>query len=164
MQDYFLLQILDKATNAIPHNEKHISDLSEKEFDDWLKKQNFSEKKKPKHYIHLPVPEVQLEPQCNKSKVLILPLSLENNATSTGTAAIIEEFGKEFGVPCEHAKEYLPFDEQNNTFNLELARKHREFLFSLKDHKEEMLETVRILKNAEKAFDSHHNSSCSDRK
>ena len=62
----------------------------------------------------------------------------------------------EFGVPCEHAKEYLTFDEKkNNTFNLELARKHHKFLSSLKDHREEMLETVRILKNTEKAFDFH---------
>ena len=43
-----------------------------------------------------------------KTDILILPLCLENNAATTGTAAIIEQFGKEFGVPCEHDKEYRP--------------------------------------------------------
>jgi ankyrin repeat protein len=77
-------------------------------------------------------------------------LSLENNATTNGTAAIIEEFGTEFGVPCEHAKEYLPFDDTNKVFNIEAARKHHVFLASLKEHKKEMADTIRILKNAEK--------------
>ena len=64
---------------------------------------------------------MESNPHCEKSDTLILPLSLENNATTTGTAAIIEEFSKEFGVPCEHAKEYLPFDDTNKVFNIEAA-------------------------------------------
>ncbi len=68
---------------------------------------------------------LKASPQCNKLEMLILPLSLENNATTNGTAAIIEEFGKEFGVPCEHAKEYLPFDAKNKLFDIDAGRKHR---------------------------------------
>ena len=70
----------------------------------------------------------------------------------TGTAEIIEEFGKEFGVSCEHAKEYLPFDNTNKVFNIEAARKHV-FLTLLKEHKKDMAETITLLKNAEKQFE-----------
>ena len=58
-----------------------------------------------------------------------------------------------FGVPCEHAKEYMPFDETNKVFNIEAARKHHVFLASLKEHKKEMAETIRILKNAQKELE-----------
>lgn len=152
VKDHYLLEILDQALNTIPESDKPISDYSEKEFDDWLTKQNFSEKRKQEYDIRVPKLQMESNPHCEKSDTLILPLSLENNATTTGTAAIIEEFGKEFGVPCEHAKEYLPFDDTNKVFNIEAARKHHLFLASLKEHKKEMAETIRILKNAEKEF------------
>ena len=124
VKDHFLLEILDQALNTIPESDKPISDYSEKEFDDWLTKQNFSEKRKQEYDIRVPKLQMESNPHCEKSDTLILPLSLENNATTTGTAAIIEEFSKEFGVQCKHAREYLPFDDTNKVFNIEAARKH----------------------------------------
>ena len=44
VKDHFLLKILDQALNTIPESDKLTSDFSEKEFDHWLTKQNFSEK------------------------------------------------------------------------------------------------------------------------
>ncbi len=153
VKDNFLLEILDQALNTIPESDKPISDMTEKEFNDWLTKQDFSKKRKQEYDIRVPKLQMQSSPHCEKSDTLILPLSLENNATTTGTAAIIEEFGKEFGVPCEHAKEYLPFDDTNKAFNIEAARKHHLFLASFKEHKKDMAETIRILKNAEKELE-----------
>ena len=75
---------------------------------------------------------------CSKSETLILPLSLENNATTSQTAAIFEQFG----VPCEHAKEYLPFYHKSQTFDIEAAKRHQDFLPSLHNHKTDMTETV----------------------
>ena len=66
---------------------------------------DFTEKRWPNFTIKLPQTTIQSNP---KTDILILPLCLENNAATAGTAAIIEQFGKEFGVPCEHDKEYLP--------------------------------------------------------
>ena len=90
--------------------------------------------------IKLPQTSIELDPHCSKSETLILPLSLENNATTTGTAAIIEHFGKEFGVPCNHAKEYMPFDDKSKTFDIAAVRSHHEFLALLREHKREMAE------------------------
>ncbi len=120
--------------NTIPESDKPISDMAEKELNDWLTKQE--------HDICVPNLQMQSSRHCEKSDTLILPLSLENNATTTGTAAIVE-----------HAKEYLPFDNANKVFNIEAARKHNLFLTSLKEHKKEMAETICILKNAEKELE-----------
>lgn len=90
---------------------------------------------------------------CSKSETLILPLSLENNATTTGTATVVEQFGKEFGAPREHSKEYLPFHQKSPTFDIEPARRQQEFLASLCNHKKDMTETVRRMTEAEKGFE-----------
>lgn len=69
---------------------------------------------------------------------MILPLSLENNATVAGTASVLEEFGKEFQIPCNHATIVLPFDEKQQNFDIDAARKHDEFMYLLQEHKNEM--------------------------
>ena len=101
----------------------------------------------------MPKVSIQLDQHCSKSETLILPLSLENNATTTGTAAIIEQFGKEFDVPCDHAKEYMPYDDNSKTFDIAAVRSHHQFLASLREHKKEMADTVRQLKEVEKVFE-----------
>ena len=156
VQDYFLLKVLDSALNSVPDSSKKLQDMDEKEFGDWLAKQDFKERKQPHFIIKLPQTTIQSNPCCDKTDTLILPLSLENNASTTGTAAIIEQFGKEFGVPCEHDKEYLPFEKQKKGKPLTLMQHDaiRIFLSSLNKHKTEMAETIRQLTEAEKAFSS----------
>ena len=127
--------------------------MNEKEFDQWLQEQDFSGSMTGEYDVVLPKQTISTNSNCQKSETLILPLSLENNATTTGTAAIIEEFGKEFGVPCQHAKEYLPFDNKGKTFDLVAAREHHRFIASLQTHKSSMVKTVQQLRDAEKAFD-----------
>jgi flagellin-specific chaperone FliS len=149
VQDNFLLQLLD---TGLPSRSKKLTEMNEKIFDKWLKNQDFTKQPTPKYDIAIPVLSVKSDSNCQKSETLIHPLSLENNATTAGTAAIFEEFGKEFGIPCEHAKDYLPFDSKNQTFDLSAARTHHEFLASLKIHKTEMARTVQQLNEVEKAF------------
>ena len=127
--------------------------MEDKEFNQWLQKQDFSKSTPSDYDIVLPTLTITSDSNCQKSETLILPLSLEDNSTTTGTAAIIEEFGKEFGVPCQHAKEYLPFDEKGKTFDLAAAREHHRFLATLHAHKSSMVNTVQQLCEAEKAFD-----------
>ena len=153
VQDSFLLTLLNTCLNCLPSSEKEIVDMNEKEFDQWLQDQDFSRSMTGEYDVVLPKQTITTNSNCQKSETLILPLSLENNATTTGTAAIIEEFGKEFGVPCQHAKEYLPFDNKGKTFDLVAAREHHRIIASLQTHKSSMIKTVQQLRDAEKAFD-----------
>ena len=153
VQDNHLLQLLEKALNCVPGSEKKLAEMDDQEFAEWLKKQDFRQKPTKKFDVKVPDMTIKSAKNCSKSETLILPLSLQNNAATTGTAAIVEQFGKEFGVPCEHAKEYLPFDQKNQTFDIEAARRHQDFLASLSNHKKDMTETVRQLTEAEKGFE-----------
>ena len=85
-----------------------------------------------------------------QSKTLILPLSLENNASITGTALILEDFVKEFVIPCMYAKVVLPYDEKLQNFNIEAARKHYKFLYLLQEHKKERQQLQEQLTTLEK--------------
>ena len=72
--------------------------------------------------------------------------------TTTGTAATMEEFKKEFGISCVHAKVHLPYNDRINEFDLSAAWKHRVCISSLREHKSTMAETVQQLQEAEMAF------------
>jgi hypothetical protein len=151
VQDNFLLKLLNTSLNCISCSDKELVDMDEKDFDHWLK--NFSESTTTDYDIVIPPLSIKSNPNCIKSDTLILPLSLEDNSTTTGTAAIMEEFGKEFGISCDHAKVYLPFDDRNNEFDLNAAREHHVFISSLHEHKSTMAKTVQQLRETEKAFD-----------
>ena len=109
--------------------------MSEQEFHTWLKTCNLQESNS----------QYKLKKSALKSthqgasKTIVLPLSIENNATITGTAAILEHFGQEFNIPCAHEKVVLPYDEFKKSFDIAAARRHHEFLYSLQEHKEEMI-------------------------
>ena len=124
--------------------------MDEKDFDDWLK--NFSTSTTDYDIVILPL-SIQSNPNCTKSDTLMIPLSLEDNSTTSGTAAIMEEFGKAFGIPCDHAKVFLQYDDRNNKFDLKAAREHHVFISSLHEHKSTMAKTVQQLREAEMAFD-----------
>lgn len=86
-----------------------------------------------------------------KTDVHILPLSLENNATLTGTSVILDQFAEEFGLCNKVDKlETLPFDKRNRNFSLKKAREHVEFLIMLYEHRDEMADLLKTLEATEK--------------
>ena len=87
--------------------------------------------------------------QVTKTDVINLPLSLENNATLTGTAAILEEFGKEFSIPCLQINE-IPFNKSDKKFDIMAARTQYDFIRSVDIHQTEMSEMEKQLMSMEK--------------
>lgn len=58
-----------------------------------------------------------------KTDVHILPLSVENNSTLTGTSGILDQFAEEYGLSKRTDKlETLPLDKRNKNFSLKKAR------------------------------------------
>ena len=80
--------------------------------------------------------------KCHQSNTVALPISLENNSTLSGTAAIMEQFGKEFNLPTASNVEGIPFDSISKTFCLQQARELCEFMM------------VNIHKEGKKRFES----------
>lgn len=140
--------------NQIPEPDKDFQDMTEEEFVEWLNKQDLDQlkKNKGKYVIQVPV-TAKAHGVDKKSEVVILPLSLEDNSTINGTASILEELGKEFGITCSHATCFLPFNENTKTFDLKEARSRFQFLKLLEKHKVEMNELKSQLDRREKGID-----------
>lgn len=145
-KDKFLITLLDAGLNKIPETDKEFASMTNNQFHDWLKKQDF---KGSSQRFKFKQPALQ-QGTTKATKTLILPLSLENNSTITGTAAILEEFGKEFGIACMHSKVVLPYDEKLQAFDIDAARKHHDFLYLLQEHKKEMQQLEEQLTTIEK--------------
>lgn len=92
------MKLLDVGLNAVPESEQEFSTTSEKEFQAWLEKEDFKETKEQKFKLEKNTKK-QREVQC--CHTLILPLSLENNATTAGTASVLEERRKGVSNPLQ---------------------------------------------------------------
>lgn len=128
--------------------------MKEKEFDAWLKECK-DEQTVSKYQLN--VPEIEREfPFQGKSEFLLLPLSLENNATVTGTASILEQFGEEFDIPCIHAHRCFAFDHNKKLYDINAARKHYEFMLMLFNHRDNMSNLEQQLRSMEKTLDENN--------
>ena len=80
--------------------------------------------------------DINMPTKCYQSNTVALPISLENNSTLSGTAAIMEQFVKEFNLPTASNVEGIPFDSISKTFCLQKARELCEFMMMVNIHKE----------------------------
>ena len=155
---------MDVGLNKIPSCSKPIDELSDKEYDAWIKESllttNDEASREASYQIDIPQLEREF-PLMGKSEYLILPLSLENNSTLTGTASILEQFSKEFKIPCKHASRHFVFDETNKCY-LTSARKHHEFMIMLFNHRKNSLVIDQQIRSTEKTIVDESNESRGD--
>lgn len=157
-RDQYFLQLLQTGLNCIPQPDKDFATMTEEEFMEWLKKQTVEGVQVKENFV-IQVADVlkpSVDSSYKSSDVVILPLSVEDNSTINGTASILEEFGKEFGIDCKHQTSFLPFDENKKVFDLKASRNRYEFITHLEEHKKTMLEYKSQLDSTEKDFE--HNS------
>ena len=105
--------MLDDGLNKTPPHGKPISDMTEKECNQWLSNADYCVQQNVK--ISIPSIEGIADTSMStvKTDIHILPLSLENNATLTGTSAILDQFAEEFTLSKKVDKlETLPFDKK----------------------------------------------------
>ena len=86
--------------------------MSEQEINLRLEQPNFKEEKQQRYKIMIPPVEefCKKMQSTEKSEVINLPLSLEDNSTLTGTAAIVDVFAKEFAIPQGQSSRYIEFN------------------------------------------------------
>ena len=152
--NYYLLCLIDEGLNTLV-TDKALNSMTESEINKWLSEKRF-ENRKGEFIINLGSPEKLMKDDSlgsGASKMFVLPLSLENNATTTGTAAILKEFADKLQIPCEETREFLPFDEQSQTFSVKKAREHSDFLHMIQEHSEEMKEFEKLLVETEKTLE-----------
>ena len=117
----------------------NIQTLTEKDFNDWLKK--FDPERNYENYrltLTNAADVMKISTSHHeKSDVSVLELSVENNSTVAGSGAIIHEFQNAFGMPSK-------------TFSLKQARSHFEYIRMLHDHHSDMADYEQQLSIAEK--------------
>ena len=132
--------------------------MTEKELDEWLSKTDLQ--KDISTYKLFPPALHSLFSGCDleskKSNIYRLSLSLENNSTVSGTAGILYELAKNYGMPSSECKEMLPYDSQSKSFGLKYSREHCEFLRVMDDHESEMAEFETLLRETDKRLDASH--------
>ena len=154
-KDYYILSAMDKAYNSLPVSKKCVSEMSETDFNTWLSSSDFS---KPKKRYKLNVPKleeiIETTNSSRKTVAFVLPLSLEDNSTITGTSAILKEFETEFKLhSASQDPEFLPFDTLNKTFDVNTARSRYECMKSQSKHVSNMANFTSSLHSTEKHLD-----------
>ena len=132
--DRYYLQLLSLSLNWLPSPKKAYEAMNETDMNAWIRSIDF-EHMTAQDKCHIKVPPVsefcKNMQSVKKTEVFNLPLSLEDNATLTGTAAIFEEFSKEFKIPSDESNAYLEFDNANKKFDVKTARERYVFIKSL---------------------------------
>ena len=155
--DGYYLELLRHGLNDIPKPPKPLVDMSKTEITHWLAKADFTKHEKEtekKFKINPPSKQERCSSsQSTKSNVINLKLSLEDNSTLTGTAAILEQFRKEFSIPCSHNYE-ISFNKLDKTFDIMSARMQYEFMRSVDIYSVEMQHMEREMRSYEKHIDT----------
>ena len=137
--DNYYLGLLDMTLNKLPEPPKKLEDMNETEVNAWLRNTDFTKTDTPQPEYDitvLPVSSFCKNMQVmKKTDVLNLPLSLEDNSTLLGTAALFETFSKEFNIPFDNMTEYIEFDKNKKEFDIKSARERSLFLKSLEEHR-----------------------------
>ena len=129
--------------------------MSEQEINSWLEQPNFKEEKQQGYKIRIsPVEEFCKKMlSTEKSDVINLPLSLEDNSTLTGTAATLDVFSKVFAIPQGQSSRYIEFNNATKEFDLKSARERYHFIKSFQLHQSQMIELEKQLESSEKEID-----------
>lgn len=155
-REHYYLELLDGCLNDVPLPPKPFTEMDEAQLNTGLSKiylTNSNNNGRKEFTINVPAKrELCLNTQSSKTNIVHLPLSLEDNSTLNGTAAILEEFGKEFSIPCPQ-RNAIPFHKADKKFDLLSARTQYDFIKSVNDHHVEMSEMEKQITSCEKELD-----------
>ena len=87
--------------------------------------------------------------------VHVLPLSLEDNSTISGSMNILQQFANEFNLPeYGNIPEQIRFDNLQKKFDIKKARAHFELLVSQHNHQDHMGDLEERLRSLERKLDT----------
>ena len=123
--DRYFLALLDKTLNFAHTLLKPFNEMNENEVSTWLRSVD-AEKVNEQGKYKVKIPHVdefcKNVQSTEKTDVVDLSLSIEDNSTLTGIASILKEFAAEFSIPSNKPNGYIEFDSSKKEFNLKAAR------------------------------------------
>ena len=125
--------------------------------------ENFQKPSKLSNNVNVPKQEYDYPQNAGKkAEIMILPLSIDDETTTSGTASILQNYSKEFGLQCERSSNYIPKDHTTGKFNLSAARERFLFYQGLKYHHEEMKVFRKTLEDNDKHITDEQGEDSSD--
>ena len=119
--------------------------------------ENFQKPSKLSNNVNVPKQEYDYPQNAGKkAEIMILPLSINDETTTSGTASILQNYSKEFGLQCERSSNYIPKGHMTGKFNLSAARER--FLF----YHEEMKVFRKTLEDNDKHITDEQGEDSSD--
>ena len=131
---------------SINKSKVELSNMTEKDLMDYLKKEDYGQHECS---ISISVPPVKPEyPENakNKTKVMILPLSLEDEVQTCGTANVLKEFARDLNIDSSKKLDYVIFDQKENKFEIKAARERYIFYKEMAHHERngKFAKTIRV--------------------
>lgn len=125
--------------------------------------ENFQKPSKLSNNVNVPKQEYDYPQNAGKkAEIMILPLSIDDETTTSGTASILQNYSIEFGLQCERSSNYIPKDHMTGKFNLSAARERFLFYQGLKYHYEEMKVFRKTLEDNDKHITDEQGEDSSD--
>jgi hypothetical protein len=135
--DTYLLEALNMVLNElnVPYGE--LKKMTEKELDAYVKDEKYT---KSESVFRIIVPKVKREypESSNQSNVMILPLSIEDESLTTGTACVMREFAQDLDIPLNKSEQYVTFSTRTEKFDFHSARERYKFYQEMEYHDKEM--------------------------
>ena len=144
-----LLELMNYGLNDVLCTRKEIKQVSDNNLETFLNKKDeeqVNKRREAKYKIDVPPQNVENpETAFKKSDILILPVSVHDEASTAGTAAILQQYIDEFDIPTDNKGEHLTV--LNGKIDLKAARERFLFYQSIKEHMENVKQMkVAILK------------------
>ncbi|CAB4032915.1 ankyrin repeat domain-containing [Paramuricea clavata] len=131
---------MDKVLNFLPNTNKSLDKMNKVEFNKWLVNSDLTKSRK-RYKINVLEQDELLDTThgLRKTEAYVLPLSLEDNSTISGTAAILKEFESEFDLHSGGTSpEFIPFNTTNCSFDVDQARSRYKHMISQAKHVADM--------------------------
>ena len=133
--------------------------MTESECMTYLKKEDYLLKNEEQKYkITVPVERSEY-PECAnvKSTVLLLPLSIEDEVQTCGTASVLKEFASDLKIPGNKKEDYVVLNKTSNKLEVNAARERYVFHKKMADHKKDIL-ALRKQFDGKRSFQDDDNS------
>ena len=90
----------------------------------------------------------------NKSNIMILPLSIEDESLTIGTACVMHEFSHDLDIPMNKSDQCVTYNAQTGKFDLHSARERYRFYQEMEYH-DKQVEKFRKLMEVDESEDKY---------
>ena len=145
--DAYLIEALDLVINELDVTYTEFKKMSaESDLDNYVKDENFknnnmksSEGTSDSSCVIESVKIDQEYPESSKkANIMILPLSIEDESLTTGTASVMREFANDLNIIICRSDDILMYNMHNKKFNIQGARERYIFYKKMDYHVKDM--------------------------